>query len=51
MSNAVARHFNVIGHEACTLCFMVIEVVTPLRKGGDKRVVQREAYCIHHLKN
>ena len=49
--SSVARHFNTVGHEVCTLRFQGIEVVNPLKRGGDrdKVLLQREAYWIHTL--
>ena len=47
----VARHFNEAGHDVCSLRFQGIELVQPLRRGGDRdrRLLQREAYWIHRL--
>ena len=47
----VARHFNTTKHDICTLRFQGIEVVNPLKRGGDrdKLLLQREAYWIHVL--
>ena len=47
----VARHFNAVGHKVCSLRFQGIEVVQPLKRGGDreKRLLQREAWYIHFL--
>ena len=47
----VARHFNNIKHDICTLRFQGIEVVKPLKRGGDRDrvLLQREAYWIHAL--
>ena len=42
----VARHFNTVGHDVCTLRFQGIEVANPLIKRGgdrDKVLLQREA--------
>ena len=49
--SSVARHFNAVGHDVCTLRFQGIEVVNPLKRGGDrdKVLLQREAYWIHTL--
>ena len=47
----VARHFNTTKHDICTLRFQGIEMVKPLKRGGDrdKFLLQREAYWIHAL--
>ena len=49
--SSVARHFNVAGHEVCSLRFQGIEVVSPLKRGGDRdrALLQRESYWIHSL--
>ena len=42
----IARHFNTVGHDVCTLRFQGIEVANPLIKRGgdrDKVLLQREA--------
>ena len=48
----VARHFNEAGHTVCDLRFQGIEVVKPIKRGGnrEKLLLQREAYWIHYLK-
>ena len=47
----VARHFNNIKHDICTLRFQGIEVVNPMKRGGDRDrlLLQREAFWIHNL--
>ena len=47
----MARHFNNIKHDICTLRFQGIETVRPLKRGGDRDrvLLQREAYWIHAL--
>ena len=42
----VARHFNAAGHGVCDLRFQGIELVKPMRRGGDRGrlLLQREAY-------
>ena len=47
----VARHFNEKGHTVCSLRFQGIEVVSPLRRGGDRenKLLRREAWWIHQL--
>ena len=47
----IARHFNSIGHEICTLRFQGIEYIEPLKRGGDRDrlLLQREAFLIHTL--
>ena len=43
----VARHFNEAKHDICTLRFQGIELVEPLRRGGDreKALLQRAQNC------
>ena len=47
----VARHFNEKGHKVCSLRFQGIEMVAPLRRGGDRDnlLLRKEAWHIHHL--
>ena len=47
----VARHFNEMGHKVCSLRFQGIEVVSPLRRGGDRNnaLLKCEARWIHQL--
>ena len=47
----VTRHFNAVGHKICDLRFQGIELVKPLKRGGDreKLLLQREAWWIHNL--
>ena len=47
----IARHFNSIGHDICTMRFQGIESVNPLKRGGDRDrlLLQREAFWIHSL--
>ena len=49
--SSVARHFNAVGHDVCTLRFQGLEVVNPSKRGGDrgKSLLKREAYWIHTL--
>ena len=49
--SSVARHFNAVGHTVSSLRFQGIEVVNPLKRGGDRdrALLQREAYWIHTL--
>lgn len=47
----IARHFNNVKHDICTLRFQGIEVVHPLPRGGDRDrvLLQQEARWIHFL--
>ena len=49
--SSVARHFNSVGHSVSSLRFQGIEVVNPLKRGGDRdrALLQKEAYWIHTL--
>lgn len=51
IKSPVARHFNECGHDVCTLRFQGIELVKPLKRGGDRErlLLQREAYWIFTL--
>ena len=51
VKSPVARHFNEKGHKICSLRFQGLEVVAPLKRGGDreKMLLQREAWWIHFL--
>ena len=51
IKSPIARHFNSIGHDICTLKFQGIELVNLLRRGGDrdKLLLKREAFWIHKL--
>ena len=43
--------FSHLKHDICTLRFQGIEMVKPLKRGGDRDrvLLQREAYWIHEL--
>ena len=51
VKSPVARHFNAVGHEVCSLRFQGIEAIQPLKRGGDRNkfLLQREAWWIHNL--
>ena len=53
VKSPVARHFNEAGHTACDLRFQGIELVKPLKRGGnrEKLLLQREAYWIYFLQS
>ena len=49
--SSIARHFNLVGHNVSTLRFQGIQVIPPLRRGGDreKKLLQQECFWIHNL--
>ena len=51
VKSSVARHFNAVGHPVSSLRFQGLEVVNPLKRGGDRdrALLQREAFWIHTL--
>ncbi|OCT74666.1 hypothetical protein XELAEV_18033653mg, partial [Xenopus laevis] len=51
MSQPVSKHFLEKGHSADQLRFMVLEMIPPLRNGGDRELLlkQREVWWIHKL--
>ncbi|OCT86954.1 hypothetical protein XELAEV_18020644mg [Xenopus laevis] len=51
MSQPVSKHFLEKGHSADQLRFMVLEMIPPLKNGGDRklRLKQREVWWIHKL--
>ncbi|OCU01567.1 hypothetical protein XELAEV_18007358mg [Xenopus laevis] len=49
----VLKHFVIVGHTADQLKFMVLEVVPPIRRGGDRelKLKRREVWWINMLKS
>ncbi|KAL2095452.1 hypothetical protein ACEWY4_010171 [Coilia grayii] len=50
-TSPVARHFNIMGHDICSLRFQGLELVNQHRRGGDRErtLLQREAFWIFTL--